>query len=40
MVLSWNEIKERAIKFSNEWKETAREEADAKRMEFLFDLYE
>lgn len=30
MVLSWNEIKERAIKFSNEWKETAREEADAK----------
>ena len=30
MVLSWNEIKDRATKFSNEWKDTAREEADAK----------
>lgn len=30
MALSWNEIKDRAIKFSQEWADTTREEADAK----------
>jgi hypothetical protein len=33
MALSWNEIKDRALKFSNECSGT-------KRMEFLFELYE
>lgn len=37
MPLSWNEIKTRAAAFSNTWKETTREEADAKPflVEFL-----
>ena len=37
MPLSWNEIKSRAVGFSNEWKNTSREEADAKPflIEFL-----
>jgi hypothetical protein len=37
MPLSWNEIKSRAAAFSNEWKNTSREEADAKPflIEFL-----
>jgi len=30
MALSWNEIKERALKFSEEWKEETREHAEAK----------
>ena len=30
MVLSWNEIKERAVNFSNEWQHTSNEAADAK----------
>ena len=30
MALSWNEIKDRALKFSKEWAYTANEEADAK----------
>jgi hypothetical protein len=30
MPLSWNEIKSRAAAFSNEWRDTSREEADAK----------
>jgi len=30
MALSWNEIKERAIKFSREWADASHEEADAK----------
>ncbi len=30
MTLSWNEIKDRAIQFSQEWADTSREEADAK----------
>jgi hypothetical protein len=30
MALSWNEIKERATKFSKEWEDTQNEEADAK----------
>lgn len=36
MPLSWNEIKSRASHFSNEWKDTKREEADAKP--FLIDF--
>ena len=36
MPLSWNEIKSRAVSFSNEWKDTRREEADAKP--FLIDF--
>lgn len=36
MPLSWNEIKSRAALFSNEWKDTKREEADAKP--FLIDF--
>lgn len=30
MTLSWNEIKDRAVKFSKEWKNTTNEEADPK----------
>ena len=29
-ILSWNEIKDRALKFSKEWADTHNEEADAK----------
>ena len=36
MPLSWNEIKSRASSFSSEWKDTMREEADAKP--FLIDF--
>lgn len=36
MPLSWNEIKSRAATFSNEWRDTSREEADAKP--FLVDF--
>lgn len=38
MPLSWNEIKERAIKFSVDWADTSREEADAKP--FLIDFFD
>jgi hypothetical protein len=37
MALSWNEIKERAIKFSKEWADTSKEEADAKP--FLVEFF-
>ena len=37
MALSWNEIKDRAVKFSKEWKDTTNEEADAKP--FLDDFF-
>jgi hypothetical protein len=37
MVLSWNEIKDRAINFSREWAETSKEEADAKP--FLVEFF-
>lgn len=37
MTLSWNEIKDRALKFSNEWADTANEEADAKP--FLVEFF-
>ncbi len=37
MALNWNEIKSRAIAFSNEWADTANEEADAKP--FLVEFF-
>ena len=37
MVLSWNEIKERAVNFSNEWQHTSNEDADAKP--FLVEFF-
>ena len=45
MALSWNEIKDRALKFSKEWAYTANEEADAKDLEnqidqLVFQLYD
>ncbi len=30
MALSWNEIKDRALKFTDEWKDKTREQAEAK----------
>ena len=38
MALGWNEIKERALKFSNEWRDASNEEADAKP--FLIEFFE
>ena len=37
MTLSWNEIKDQALKFSKEWADTTNEEADAKP--FLVELF-
>ena len=37
MTLSWNEIKDRALKFSKEWEATQNEEADAKP--FLVEFF-
>lgn len=37
MALSWNEIKERAVRFSKEWADTSKEEADAKP--FLVEFF-
>ena len=37
MALSWNEIKERAVKFSKEWEDYSNEEADAKP--FLVEFF-
>lgn len=37
MALSWNEIKDRAVKFSKEWELTSNEEADAKP--FLVEFF-
>jgi hypothetical protein len=37
MALSWNEIKDRALKFSKEWEGTSNEEADAKP--FLVEFF-
>lgn len=40
MALSWNEIKDRAVKFSKEWKDTTNEEADAKPfLDAFFDVF-
>lgn len=40
MALSWNEIKDRAIKFSKEWADTSNEEADAKPfLDAFFDVF-
>jgi len=35
--INWNEIKERALSFSNEWKDATREEAEAKQ--FLVEFF-
>ncbi len=37
MTLSWNEIKERAVRFSKEWEDTSNEDADAKP--FLVEFF-
>jgi hypothetical protein len=37
MALGWNEIKERAVRFSKEWKDAFNEEADAKQ--FLIEFF-
>ena len=40
MALSWNEIKDRAVKFSKDWIDTTREEADAKPfLDAFFDVF-
>jgi len=40
MTLSWNEIKDRALKFSKEWAGTTNEEADAKPfLDAFFDVF-
>ncbi|MCC7533325.1 MAG: class I SAM-dependent DNA methyltransferase [Bacteroidia bacterium] len=40
MALSWNEIKDRALKFSKEWADTSNEEADAKPfLDAFFDVF-
>jgi hypothetical protein len=40
MALSWNEIKDRAVKFIKEWKDTTNEEADAKPfLDAFFDVF-
>jgi hypothetical protein len=40
MALSWNEIKERAVQFSNEWADTSNEEAEAKSfIEAFFNVF-
>ena len=40
MPLSWNEIKQRAVTFSKEWKDTTNEEADAKPfLDAFFDVF-
>jgi len=40
MTLSWNEIKDRALKFSKEWADTSNEEADAKSfLDAFFDVF-
>ena len=40
MVLSWNEIKDRALNFSKEWADTSNEEADAKPfLDAFFDVF-
>ena len=39
MALSWNEIKDRALKFSKEWDGTINEDADAKPfLEAFFEV--
>ena len=37
MALSWNEIKDRALRFSKEWQDTSNEDADAKP--FLVEFF-
>jgi hypothetical protein len=37
MALGWNEVKERAVRFSKEWKDAFNEKADAKQ--FLIEFF-
>ncbi len=37
MTLSWNEIKDRAVKFSKEWENTSNEKSEAQS--FLIDFF-
>ena len=40
MAFSWNEIKDRALRFSKEWENTTNEEADAKCfLDVFFDVF-
>jgi hypothetical protein len=40
MTLSWNEIKDRALKFSKEWADTSNEDADAKSfLDAFFEVF-
>lgn len=40
MTLSWNEIRDRAVKFSKEWDDTVNEDAEAKSfLEAFFDVF-
>jgi hypothetical protein len=39
MLLSWNDIRERAPRFSHRWKGAESEDADAQRVAFLFTRY-
>ncbi len=40
MALSWNEIKDRALRFTKEWSDTVNEEADAKPfLDAFFDVF-
>jgi hypothetical protein len=40
MALSWNEIKDRAVKFSKEWKNDFNEDAEAKSfMDDFFNVF-
>lgn len=40
MALSWNEIKDRAVKFSKEWADTTSEDAEAKSfLDAFFDVF-
>ena len=36
MALGWNEIKEQVVRFSKEWKDDFKEEADIKQILFNF----
>ncbi len=38
MPLSWNEIKSRAIAFTNEWKDEVSEDAEAKSFGMIFSM--
>ena len=40
MALNWNEIKDRAVRFSKEWEDTTSEDAEAKSfLDAFFDVF-